>query len=266
MNTNLLLPEIINLAKIAGEKIIEIYQTSENCKVYTKSDETPLTEADLAANKIITEHLKILTPDLPILSEESNHIEFAERKSWHSYWLIDPLDGTKEFIERTGEFSINIALIKDHKPILGVVYAPMLSTCYFADEQGAFKQVNNQAAKSIQTRAAHTDQMIVIASRRHGLKQLQHFLDKLENYSIRNAGSALKLCLVAEGEADIYPRFGPTSEWDTAAGQCVLERAGGMLIDDHGKPLCYNTKDSLINPTFFAVGDKSFAWQELLEL
>lgn len=260
MNTKSLLPEIVKLAKSAGKEILKIYQ-QKNPLVKVKADKTPVTEADLIANQIITEGLTQLS-SWPVLSEESAQIPFVERQQWQTYWLVDPLDGTKEFIQKTDEFTVNIALIEKNQPVLGVIYAPALQLSYFASlDQGVFKQENNESVKAIHTRPYNSQAITVVASRRHGLSQLQTFLDRLGNHTIVNRGSALKCCMVAEGQADIYPRFGPTSEWDTAAGQCILTAAGGKLMDFKGNELRYNTKDSLENPSFLAVGNINFPWQ-----
>lgn len=257
---NALLKPVIRLAELAGEKIMEIYQ-DKNFDIKTKIDKTPVTKADLIAHKIITEGLIQLTPDLPVLSEESKAISFETRKTWQRYWLIDPLDGTKEFIDHLDNFTINIALIDHQKPVLGVVYAPALACCYFACEgQGAFKQTREQQAIPIKTTSWQGGVVRVTTSHRHGLNELQLFLKNLSDATIISRGSALKFALIAEGEADIYPRLTPTSEWDTAAGQCIVEQAGGAVIDCQGNALRYNTKESLLNPPFLAVGDVKQDW------
>lgn len=266
MDIKSLLNSATQIAKDAGHEILKFYHGAKAIAVNLKSDQSPLTEADLVANQLIIAKLKQLTPSLPILSEESAPITFAERKKWQQYWLIDPIDGTKEFINKTNEFTVNIALIADHKPILGIVHAPALQHCYFAAAGiGAFKQENNFPAQQITTRPYNHKKIVVTASRRHGHGQLENFLAQLGSYTIVQRGSALKCGLVAEGVADIYPRFGPTSEWDIAAGQCVLEQAGGKIIDFSGKPLRYNTKESLENPPFLAVGDVNQDWLSYLQ-
>ncbi len=253
---SLLLNSVIKLAKEAGEKIKEIYQQIDSVAVHIKSDQSPLTEADLIAHQVLAHGLKQLTPHLPILSEESVAIPFAERSSWQRYWLVDPLDGTKEFIQKTDDFTVNIALIEDHKPILGVIYAPISGLCYFAEKgQGAFKQLGENLPQPIHSHSNLSSPVTVVVSRRHGLAELQAFLQRLGDHTIVNRGSALKFCLVADGTADIYPRFGPTSEWDTAAGQCIVEVAGGKVVDLSGGSLDYNTKESLLNPSFLVIGD-----------
>jgi 3'(2'), 5'-bisphosphate nucleotidase len=257
MLLNSLLEPTIQLAKQAGAKILSFYQHT-NTAIKTKADNTPLTEADLCAHEIISNGLKQLTPDLPILSEESAAIAFSERKTWQRYWLIDPLDGTKEFLDRFDDFTVNIALIDNHQSVLGVLYAPALSVCYFACvDQGAFKQVGEQTATSIKVAAQQNSTLRVTASRRHNSTKLQTFLAQLKNYTVISRGSALKFALVAEGSVDIYPRLSPTSEWDTAAGQCIVEQAGGTVIDLQGNPLRYNAKASLLNPMFLAIGNNN---------
>lgn len=263
MNTKLWLGETIKLAKHAGEAIMAIYQQVTPTAHTQKLDASPVTQADLLAHKIIVEGLQQLTPALPILSEEEAGIAYSERKQWQRYWLLDPLDGTKEFIERHGEFTINIALIEDHKPILGVVYAPVLESCYYASHKhGAFKQVQANPPEKIHSQALKNEKIRVVASRFHGVAELQQFLPRLGEHTILHKGSALKCCLVAEGAADFYPRLTPTSEWDTAAAQCVVEEAGGAMLDAFGKPLRYNTKDSFENPPFFVVGDTQHNWSQ----
>lgn len=260
-----MIEDILNIAKAAGREILTIYQ-QKNPLIQVKADQTPVTEADLIANQIICDGLNKIS-SWPILSEESTCLPFSERQKWQRYWLIDPLDGTKEFIQKTDEFTINIALIEKNQPILGVIYAPALQLCYFASaNQGAFKQEKEQSIQKIQTRSYHPQATSIVASRRHGLGQLQIFLSKLGDHTIVQRGSALKCCVVAEGTADVYPRFGPTSEWDIAAGQCILEAAGGAILDFSGHPLCYNLKESLENPPFLALGDVKFPWKNYLEI
>lgn len=255
MDINLLLNDVIRLAKNAGDKILAIYRCSENMAVQVKNDQSPLTEADLVSHRVITQGLLELTPKWPILSEESAVIPYAERELWQRYWLVDPLDGTKEFIQKTDDFTVNIALIENHKPILGIVSAPALQLCYSAAQgKGAFKQIAETPSQPINTRKKLETSTVVVASRRHGLGELQAFLGRLGDHTIVHRGSALKFCIVAEGAADIYPRFGPTSEWDTAAGQCIVEAAGGKVVDLSGHPLRYNTKESLVNSSFLVKG------------
>lgn len=266
MNLNLLLPDVVKLAQAASEKILEVYHRTERVEVHTKADQSPLTEADLLSNDIITQGLHKLTPEIPILSEESAEIPFAERRQWQRYWLVDPLDGTKEFVQRSGQFAVNIALIDHHQVILGVIAVPCQDVCYYAHKgAGAYKQLPDGSVQQLITKPYANGPIRVIASRLHGLEALTIFLQKLENYTVTHSGSALKSCLVTEGQADIYPRFGPTCEWDTGAGQCIIEEAGGALLTEQGQPLLYNTKESLINPNFIVVGDKHYDWMQFLK-
>jgi len=259
-----LLEAINQIAQTAGARIMDVYATDFD--VEHKADKSPLTLADMAAHETIIAGLKKLTPDWPILSEESSHIPFAERNQWQCYWLVDPLDGTREFIKRNGEFTVNIALIEHHKPILGVVYVPVTGITYYAAVgAGAFKHLPEQAPEAIQVRSCPQDRLVVAGSRSHGSPALEKFIEELGvEVELVSIGSSLKSCLVAEGKADIYPRFGPTSEWDTAAAQCVVEQAGGYLTDTQLKPLRYNTKDSLINPHFLVFGDTNKQWSRYI--
>lgn len=233
--------------------------------VQAKQDNSPLTEADMAAHAAIDDGLEELAAEYPVLSEESADIPFEDRARWGRYWLVDPLDGTREFVKRTPEFTVNIALIDQHEAILGVVYAPALNTAYFAARGlGAYRQHDRQTPERIQVASQCREPVIVASSRSHGSAEVQQFLSKLGSHELLIMGSALKSCLVAEGRADIYPRLGPTSEWDTAAAQCVVEEAGGMVTDTQIKPLRYNTKDSLLNPYFLVFGDKTRDWRRYL--
>lgn len=256
-----LLEDIKKIAHRAGEAVLKIYQQTESKAIATKADDTPLTEADLIAHKIIVEGLQALMPRYPILSEESADISFTERKQWKKYWLVDPIDGTKEFLERTDEFSILIALIENHEPIMGVVYAPVLQQWYYAAKnQGAFQQTVGSKPQMLRTGTLNFNNLRIIASRRHGLTRFTPLLTDFEQHAVINRGSALKFTAVASSEADIYPRFGLTSEWDTAAGQCIVEEAGGKVMTLDGEVLQYNTKESLINPEFIVVGDPTYDW------
>jgi len=259
---------VIEIAKDAGEAIMKVYETDFDVK--NKSDNSPLTQADLAAHDLIVSALNHLTPEIPVLSEESDAIDASVRNSWQLYWLIDPLDGTREFVKRNGEFTVNIALIDKHSPIMGVVYAPATDLLYFASAgHGAFKQIKNHVASPIHTRAFNIEKLIVAGSRSHSDHQVQRFLNNIHVATgavpeLISMGSSLKICLVAQGSADVYPRLGPTSEWDTAAAHCVLKEAGGDIVNEAGHTLRYNTKQSLLNPSFFATVQKSFNWSEFL--
>ena len=266
-----LINDIIKIAIEAGHRIMEIYDTDFG--VEKKSDDTPLTAADMAAHHTIVDGLHQLTPDIPILSEESASIPFAERSQWQRYWLVDPLDGTREFVKRNGEFTVNIALIDNHESVLGVVYAPVTGITYYAARgMGAFKWIQGPAATAdiatdavaIHTRPKSPDSTIIAGSRSHRGDSLEAFLQRVGDYEIISMGSSLKSCLVAEGSADIYPRLGPTSEWDTAAAQCVVEEAGGRITKTDMQTLRYNTKDDLLNPHFLVIGDPHFDWAQYL--
>jgi len=254
-----LLRPAIGVAIRAGRSILEIYESG--FEVQRKGDQTPLTEADMAAHEIIDSGLREIDESIPILSEESVDIPFSERRRWRTYWLVDPLDGTREFIKQNGEFCVNIALIHDHEPVLGVIYAPVLGVYYYACRgQGAFKREAMNEPLRLQTRKRDEGPIIVAGSRSHRGDSLRRFLQRLGSYELIPMGSAVKSCLVAEGKADIYARLGPTSEWDTAAAQCIVEEAGGRITDTQMRPLRYNTKDSLLNPEFFAFGDPTQDW------
>jgi 3'(2'), 5'-bisphosphate nucleotidase len=258
-----LLPEVVAIAHAAGRRILEIYAT--DFTVMDKDDASPLTAADMAAHHAIVDGLTRLTPKVPVLSEESASIPYAERARWQDYWLIDPLDGTREFIKRNGEFTVNIALIHEQVPVLGVVQVPVSGLCYFARAGGgAFRQMPNRVAEPIHVRRLDAGPVVVAGSRSHRGESLDRFLERLGPHEIISMGSALKSCLVAEGKADIYPRLGPTSEWDTAAAHCVVVEAGGALTDTQLQPLRYNTKDSLLNPHFLVFGDTSHDWARYL--
>lgn len=260
-----LLEELIKIAEQAGQCILEIYET--DFTVRDKEDQSPVTEADLAAHDLILRRLHDLTPELPVLSEESAYISFENRSQWNSYWLVDPLDGTREFVKRNGEFTVNIALIDRHQPVMGVVYAPVLGVTYLASRgYGAYRQTLQAARHKISTRKLGSEQLIVAGSRSHSSKRLKRYLAYMGHHNLISIGSSLKSCLVAEGKADLYPRLGATSEWDTAAAQCVVEEAGGFITDMHLRPLSYNTKSSLINPHFFVFGDDSVNWAQYLEV
>jgi len=248
-----LLPQIVALAREAGEAIMAIYRSGDTGTT-SKADQSPLTLADLASHRAILAGLKKLTPDLPILSEEAADIPYAERNRWTSYWLVDPLDGTREFIKRNGEFTVNIALIDNCIPVMGVVYAPVLETCYFASRgAGAFILRGNNAAQPIRVMLHKGGQTIkVVASRSHSDARTAALLEKLGPHESISMGSSLKFCLVAEGKAHFYPRLGPTMEWDTAAAHAVVNEAGGIVCDAAGKELRYN-KEDLHNPEFFVL-------------
>jgi 3'(2'), 5'-bisphosphate nucleotidase len=259
-----LLEPVAALALKAGNEILAVYN-SEEFSIQEKDDKSPLTAADLASHHAIVDGLTALTADIPVLSEESASLPFSERSSWQRYWLVDPLDGTREFIKRNGEFTVNIALIDAGVPVLSVVHVPVTGVSYLACKgQGAFKQEPGSERRPITVRKLTDGPLMVVGSRSHRGDSLISFLEKLGEHEMVGMGSSLKLCLVAEGAADIYPRLGLTSEWDTAAAQCVVEQAGGFVTDTEMKPLRYNTKDSLLNPFFLVFGDDSRDWSAYL--
>ncbi|AVP96466.1 3'(2'),5'-bisphosphate nucleotidase [Ahniella affigens] len=256
------LEPVRGLAELAGRAILDIYRTDFD--VEQKDDQSPLTAADLAAHRIISDGLRQLTPDQPILSEESRHAPFAERSQWSRFWLVDPLDGTREFVKRNGEFSVNIALIEAGRPVLGVVHAPVLGwSAAAAQGAGASLVQSNGDRQPLRVQPAKAP-LRLAGSRSHGDARLNAVLARIGEHELRPMGSALKFVLVAQGEADVYLRFGPTSEWDTAAGQCVLEQAGGSLLSLSGEPFTYNRRDTLLNGDFIALGDPGLAWQSWL--
>jgi 3'(2'), 5'-bisphosphate nucleotidase len=259
----LLLDSVARLASTAGEKILAVYNS--DFAIEHKEDRSPLTEADLASHHAIVAGLSELTPGVPILSEESSTFPYAQRSLWQRYWLVDPLDGTREFIKRNGEFTVNIALIEGGVPVLGVVHVPVSGVSYLACRGcGASKREPGQEPHAISVRKLQKGPVMVVGSRSHRGDSLNRFLENLGEHEMVGMGSSLKLCLVAEGAADIYPRLGPTSEWDTAAAQCVVEQAGGHVTDTDMQPLRYNTKESLLNPFFLVFGDDSRDWSGYL--
>lgn len=246
------------LAVRAGEAILEVY-AREDFEVACKSDDSPLTAADLAAHRLIVAGLRELTPEIPVLSEESADIAWDTRRQWSRYWLVDPLDGTREFLKRNGEFTVNIALVDGHRSVMGVVLAPVTGELFFASaDAGAFMRRDGRTTP-LRTRTPASP-VVVAGSRSHGSARQAELLSGIGEYTSVAMGSSLKFCLIARGEADLYLRAGPTSEWDTAAAHCVLEQAGGAVTQLDGSPLVYNTKDSLLNPEFLAVGDPSCDW------
>lgn len=258
------------IAYQAGQAILEIYQRDAAVRVETKADDSPLTEADRRAHHVITGALQGLTPAIPVLSEESDEVPAAERRQWQTYWLVDPLDGTKEFINRNGEFTVNIALIMNGEPVLGVVHVPVSGITYTGlVGEGAWRYREGELPQSIVVRPVSKDRPLqVVGSRRHGAEALEDMLEELRKHfpdvGLVSMGSSLKVCRLAEGEADLYPRLGPTCEWDTAAAHAVLRAAGGDIVTADFEPLRYNAKDSLLNPHFIALGDPDFSWQPLL--
>lgn len=251
-----LLQQVLEIAKLAGEEILDVYRGE--FAVNIKGDGSPLTLADQRAHNFIAAGLKALTPDIPMLSEESAAEVFAKRLAWERFWLVDPLDGTKEFVNRNGEFTVNIALIDQGVPVLGVVTTPLQGVSHFAARGvGAYRQQGSDYAQGISVRKPEYGKITMLASRSHCAAEVVQFKENVEKewgkVEIISMGSSLKLCLVAEGNADIYPRFGATSEWDIAAAQCVVEVAGGRVCNLSGNTLQYNKQD-ILNPWFLVSG------------
>ena len=248
--------KINSIAKKAGNEIMKIYQ--QDFEVDYKADNSPLTKADIKSNEIITESLKDLYPEIPILSEENKEVPYNIRRNWEYFWLIDPLDGTKEFVKKNGEFTVNIALIYKNMPVLGVIYAPVLDLLYYAQkDQGAFKQDKNKKSQRLPIYNYPDNHTLkVIVSKSHYNQETKEFVNNLksqyEKIEFINIGSSLKLCLIAEGKADIYPRLAPTMEWDIAAGQTIVEESKGRIIKYKTEESIKYNKQNLLNPYFIA--------------
>ena len=244
---------VIAIAEAAATDILEVY--ARDFDVERKQDATPLTEADLAAHRRIVAGLASLTPQIPVLSEESAETCFALRKSWMRYWLVDPLDGTREFVKKNGEFSVNIALIDDGVAVFGVIQQPVTGLVWHgAPGQGAYRREAGSDI-ALHTRMPASTPLRIAASRSHRDPRTEAVIARFPDTEVIGLGSSLKFCRIAEGSIDLYPRFGPTSEWDTAAGQAILEGAGGAVVDPRGRPFRYNQRDTLLNGDFFACGD-----------
>jgi 3'(2'), 5'-bisphosphate nucleotidase len=262
MSDTQLLEPLAQIAADAGAAILEIYHTDFDVEL--KEDHSPLTEADTAAHRIICDGLAELTPQMPVLSEESAEISVAERRRWSRYWLVDPLDGTKEFVKRNGEFTVNIALIEGERPIVGVVHAPVTGTTWMGiDGVGAYRKTT-AGTEPIHCRTPAVEPVRVVCSRSHLDDRTQGFIDRLGRHETVATGSSLKFCLIAEGAADVYPRFGPTSHWDTGAAHAVVAAAGGRVVTLDGEPLRYPTAESLLNPPFLVYGDINRDWSRYL--
>lgn len=253
------------IAAAAGRAILEVYRR-DDFDVVRKEDQSPLTAADLASHRVIRDALAKLTPDVPMLSEESADIAYEVRSGWREYWLVDPLDGTKEFVNRRDEFTVNIALVRDHEPVVGVVHVPVSGVTYSGVAgEGATRQSAGGEPEPIRVRRPCARPVRVVGSRSHANPELEFFLQRLGDYRLVNMGSSLKFCLLAEGGADFYPRLGPTSEWDTAAAHAVVLGAGGLVVALDGRPLQYNLKASYLNPEFLVIGDPEPDWLGLFE-
>ena len=263
------LPAVIDIARAAGQLTLDIYQ-KKDYQAYTKNDQTPVTSADIAAHKLILEKLTELTPETPVLSEEDADVSFNKRANWHRYWLVDPLDGTQEFIARSGDFATIIALVEDHRPVMGVVYGPVSGVTYYAyKNKGAWKIPDMDEILRINTlnHEGQADSIAMAISRRQDISRITSRMNSRWNYDLVPLGSAaLKACLVAEGAVDCYLRLGPTGEWDTAATQCIVEEAGGRILSTQLEPLSYNERETLENPNFIVLGDQSLPWDEILQV
>jgi len=258
------LERVAAIAREAGREILGVYAAGAVAST-AKADDSPLTAADLRAHRLIVRRLGEITPELPVLSEEAAHVPFAERSQWRRYWLVDPLDGTREFLSRNGEFTVNIALIEGHAPALGIVHVPVTDTTYRGlPGEGAWRERGSEPAERIRVAARSAAPLRVVGSRSHRGDSLDALLGRLGAHELVAIGSSLKFCRVAEGAADVYPRLGPTSEWDTAAAHAVLLAAGGGVSALDGTPLAYNTREELLNPFFVAFGPRDRDWLALL--
>lgn len=254
---------VIALAYEAAVEILRVY--ANDFDVERKDDASPLTEADLASHHCILAGLRRLTPDIPVLSEESAHTVPADvRRGWPTLWVVDPLDGTREFVKRNGEFTVNIALVEDGAPLFGVIQAPVTGVLWHGSlGQGAYRRDNATSDEhALHTRTAPVAPLRVAASRSHLDPRTVALMECIGPSEPVVLGSSLKFCRLAEGRMDVYPRFGPTSEWDTAAGQAILEAAGGCVLDPQGRPFRYNQRDTLLNGDFIALGDPNLPWRE----
>ena len=250
-----LIEQLIEISKEAGREIMKIYSSDFDYQI--KKDLSPLTKADQVSHEVICKQLKLITPDLPILSEEDSDISFEARTEWKKYWLVDPLDGTKEFIKRNGEFTVNIALIDNNVPVLGVIHIPVTNETYWGSkENGSFYAEGDNKPEKINVSGNSTGPIRIAISRSHPSKLLDHILEEIKDYEIIIKGSSIKFCLIACGQADIYPRFGLTSEWDTAAGDAIVKYAGGYVAILSGESIAYNLKDNLLNPNFIVSNSK----------
>ena len=260
-----LIENLIRISKNAGEAIMGVYESDFSINI--KTDQSPLTKADLLSNKIICQSLKEITPEIPILSEESSDIPYQERMEWKQYWLIDPLDGTKEFIKKNGEFTTNIALIREGRPVFGIIHVPVTNHTYWGSmEFGAFELSGDSSEdiKKIVVSNTNDSKLRIVTSRSHPSGDLKSLLDRIENYKLVTTGSSLKFCLIAKGEADIYPRLGLTCEWDIAAGEIIAKSAGADVVSTKNKVIEYNSKEDYLNP-FFLVSNSTENKKKILE-
>lgn len=264
-----LLDDVKQIAFQAGEAIMAIYKEGD-FDLYQKDDESPVTSADYAANEVLTEGLQKLTPSIPILSEESCEFSFTERKTWQAYWLLDPMDGTQEFVSRSGDFAVNIALVVEGEPVLGVIYWPTQGTWYYAiKQQGAFKQVGQviepiQVTKYPRKDFTAADLRLAVSRVQKSNTVGQYLVDAEQHEKVALGSCSLKSCMIAEGSADFYLRVGPTGEWDTGASHCILREAGGNILDSEFNALSYNQRETLANPDFIVIGDRKVDWKKVI--
>ena len=250
-----LITSTVEITKEAGEAITEIYNSDFNYQL--KKDLSPITAADNLSHNIIIDRLKMLTPEIPILSEENCDIPYKIRSQWTQYWLVDPLDGTKEFIKKNGEFTVNIAMIDNNSPIFGVIHLPVTDETYWGSKiNGSFYSTENNDAEPISVSENNQNSIRLVASRSHPSEMLNSLLESIADYEIIEVGSSIKFCLIASGQADCYPRFGPTSEWDTAAGEAIVRFAGGDVVAINGDSMNYNLKENYLNPNFIVANGK----------
>ncbi|WP_371187100.1 3'(2'),5'-bisphosphate nucleotidase CysQ [Thalassotalea maritima] len=265
MDKQQLLMIAITAAKLAGEEVMRFYQQG-NFEKYHKADDSPVTSADLAANRVLMAHLQQHTPNIPIISEESVQVPLAQRQAWPCYWLLDPIDGTGEFIAGSGDFAVNIALVENNWPTIGVIYAPAHDWLYYARQgQGTFKDIGHGAQPIHVAEYDGVRALNIGVSRRQNVAVIEKFLNANYQYQHLPLGScSLKSCQIAEGSTDCYIRIGPTGEWDTGASQIILEEAGGTILDSQLRPLSYNQRESLMNPDFIGLGNQSIDWQKVI--
>lgn len=267
MSDENLLNIALDSAKKAGIEVMKYYR-DKSFTAELKEDESPVTNADIAANDILMDQLRTLTPDIPIISEEVGTVSLAQRQNWAKYWLLDPIDGTGEFIIGSGDFAVNIALVENGWPSIGVIHAPDHHLTYYAQNHlGAFKESNIQGSDQIHVADYQENRRIKVAiSKRQQLHLMGQYLNDDYDYDYVALGScSLKNCLIAEGGADCYLRVGVTGEWDTGASQCILEQAGGSIINSEFNPMTYNKRESLLNPDFLSLGNKNIPWQDVIK-
>ncbi len=256
----------MQIARDAGALVLELYQ-DQSFETFAKTDESPVTSADFAANRLIVDALQQLAPDIPVLSEEGSHLSFAERQQWPRYWLIDPIDGTQEFIAGSGDFAVVIALVEAHQPIVGVIYAPVHDSLWAAQRGAGAWRYDQRGQQRLAVRPfqqPEQEPVVVAISRRQAQQKVLAHLNPNRSYQqIARGSCSLKACMVAEGSADCFMRIGPTGEWDTAAAEVIVGEAGGCIVSDQFKPLTYNQEANLSNPNFMVLGDQQVPWQQV---